>query len=270
MNAAADRRSLVARIAAVVRSRELLLALTHREVQVRYKQAVLGMAWAVFLPVSLMLVFTAVRRGSPPRGDGLPYPVWAYCGLLGWTLHQTSLKGCVATLVTNRNLLQKVYFPRELFPLAKIGAALVDFSVGLLVLAALLAWHGLPFHASMALLPVVVAVHLLLLVGVGLLLSAANVFFRDVQYVFDVLVLVWMFASPVFLDTAGKVVVGGLDVLTVLNPLAPILEGYRDVLLRGGFVDPQRFAVGAALSGVWFLVGLAFFSKAEPRFAERA
>lgn len=270
MTPADDRRSLVARVAAVLRRRELLVALTHREVQVRYKQAVLGMAWAVFLPVTLMLVLTAVRRGSPPRADGLPYALWSYCGLLGWALHQTSLKGCVATLVTNRNLLQKVYFPRELFPLAKIGAALVDFGVGLAVLAALLLWHGTPLHASVAMLPVVLAVHLLLLVGVGLLLSAANVFWRDVQYVFDVLVLVWMFASPVFFDTAGKVVLGGIDVFTVLNPLAPILEGYRDVLLRGGLTDPAGFAVGAALSGVWFLAGLAVFSKAEPRFAERA
>jgi len=269
-SAADDRRSLVARIGAVFARRELLAALTHREVQVRYKQAFLGMAWAVFLPISLMLVFTAIRRGAPPRADGLPYPVWSYCGLLAWTLHQTSLKGCVATLVTNRNLLQKVYFPRELFPLAKIGAALVDFTVGLAVLVALMLWQGIPFHASMALLPVVVAVHVMLLVGVGLLLSAANVFFRDVQYVFDVLVLVWMFASPVFIDTAGKVVVLGIDVFTVLNPLYPILEGYRDVLLRGGLSDPAHFVLGAAISGIWFLAGLAVFSKTEPRFAERA
>ena len=133
-----------------------------------------------------------------------------------------------------------------------------------------MAWKGVPFHAGMALLPVVLAVHLMLLVGAGLLLSAANLFFRDVQYVFDVLVLVWMFASPVFMDTAGKVVVGGVDVFVVLNPMYPILQGYRDVLLHGGFRDPQQFIVGAAISGVWFLVGLTFFSKAEPLFAERA
>jgi ABC-type polysaccharide/polyol phosphate export permease len=267
---AEDRRSLVARIRAVAARRELLVALTHREVQVRYKQAFLGMAWAVFLPVSLMLVFTAIRRGTGARDDALPYTVWSYCGLLGWTLHQTSLKGCVGTLVTNRNLLNKVYFPREIFPLAKIGAALVDFGVGLLVLAGLMAWKGVAFHPAMALLPVVLAVHLVLLTGVGLVLSAANLFFRDVQYVFDVLVLIWMFASPVFMDTAGKVVVLGVDVFAVLNPLYPILEGYRDVLVRGGLRDPQHFALGAALAGIWFLVGLAFFSKAEPRFAERA
>ena len=264
------RRSLVARIGAVFERRELLLALTHREVQVRYKQAVLGMAWAVFMPLSLMAVFTLVRRGSAPRDDGLPYAVWSYCGLLAWTLHQTALKGCVGTLVTNRNLLQKVYFPRELFPLAKIGAALVDFGVGLVVLAAVMAWNGVPFHASMALLPVVVAVHLMLLAGAGLLLSAANLFFRDVQYIFDVLLLVWMFASPVFLDTAGKVVVGGVDVFAVFNPMYPILEGYRDVLLRGGLRQPEHFALGAAVSALVFVLGLAFFAKAEPKFAERA
>jgi lipopolysaccharide transport system permease protein len=264
------RRSLVARLAAIAGRRELLGALTRREVQVRYKQAFLGMAWAVFLPLSLMAVFSVVRRGTADWRDAAPYPVWAYCGLLAWTLHQTALKGCVGTLVTNRNLLQKVYFPRELFPLAKIGAALVDFTVGLSVLAALMAWHGVPFHPAMALLPLVVAVHLLLLCGVGFALAAANLFFRDVQYVFDVLVLVWMFASPVFLDTAGKVHVLGIDVFAVANPMHPILEGYRDVLLRGGFQDPLRFGLGAALAGLCFVVGLAFFAKAEPRFAERA
>lgn len=266
----AARASLVARIAAVAGRRDLLAALTRREVQVRYKQAFLGMAWAVFLPLSLMAVFTVVRRGSSAWTDAVPYPVWAYTGLLGWTLHQTALKGCVGTLVTNRNLLQKVYFPRELFPLAKIGAAFVDFGVGLVVLAGLMAWHGVPFTASMALLPVVAAVHLLLLCGVGFLLSAANLFFRDVQYVFDVLVLVWMFASPVFLKTGGKVDLAGIDVLVVLNPMHAVLEGYRDVLLRGGIGDPAHFVRGAAVAALWFVAGFAFFSKAEPRFAERA
>jgi ABC-type polysaccharide/polyol phosphate export permease len=268
---ARDRRSLVARAAAVVARRELLWALTHREIQVRYKQALLGMAWAVFLPLSLMAVFTLVRRGLGGTHDpAVPYAVWAYTGLLAWTMHQTALKGCTGTLVTNRNLLQKVYFPREIFPLAKIGAALVDFGVGLLILFALMAWHGVAFTPAMLLLPAVLLVHLMLVVGVGLLLSAANVFFRDVQYVFDVLVLVWMFASPVFVDTAGRLVVGGFDVLATLNPMHAILEGYRDVLLRGGLSNPERFAAGAALSAIWFLAGFAFFSRAEPRFAERA
>lgn len=270
-SAAEDRRSLLARAAGVLARRDLLAAFTAREVQVRYKQALLGMAWAVFLPLSLMVVFTVVRGGLGGRHeDDLPYAVWSYCGLLAWTMHQTALKGCTGTLVTNKNLLQKVYFPREIFPLAKIGAALVDFSVGLLLLGVLMAWKGVPFQASMLLLPAVVAVHLLLLVGVGFLLSAANVFFRDVQYVFDVLVLVWMFASPVFADTAGRLVVGGTDLLVALNPLHPILEGYRDVLLRGGLRDPAHFALGAAVSGLWCVAGFVVFAKAEPRFAERA
>jgi ABC-type polysaccharide/polyol phosphate export permease len=133
-----------------------------------------------------------------------------------------------------------------------------------------MAWKGMPLHASVLLLPVVVAVHLLLLVGVGFLLSAANVFFRDVQYVFDVLVLVWMFASPVLVDTAGRVVAGGVDLLVVLNPLHPVIEGYRDVLLRGGFRDPAHFALGAAISGLWCVLGFLVFARTEPRFAERA
>ena len=264
------RRSLVARIAAVFERRQLLLALAHREVQVRYKQAALGMAWAVFMPLALMVVFTLVRRGAPPRGDGLPYPVWSYCGLLAWTLHQTALKGCVGTLVTNRNLLQKVYFPRELFPLAKIGAALVDFAVGLVVLAALMAWCRVAPTAAVLWLPLVVLVHVALVTGLGLLLAAANVFFRDVQYVFDVLVLVWMFASPVFRETRGSRVVAGIDVFADLNPMHPILEGYRDVLLGGGFSNPWHFAVGACWAVAFLVFGFLVFARSEPLFAERA
>jgi lipopolysaccharide transport system permease protein len=268
---AADRRSLVSRVRGVVARRELLGSLTWREVQVRYQQAFLGMLWAVFMPLSLMLVFTLVRRGIAVPGEDttLPYALWAYAGLLPWTMHQTALKGATGSLVTNKNLLQKVYFPRELFPLAKVGAALVDFAVGLVVLAALVAWYGVPLDPAVLLLPAVVLVHVVLIVGLGFLLAAANLFYRDVQYVFDVLVLVWMFASPVFLDTRGRLVVGGVDVLADLNPMHPVLEGYRDVLLRGGLQDPRHFLLGVAWAVGLFVVGFAVFARAEPRFAER-
>ncbi len=270
-SAAADRSSLVARIRGILGRRELLLALTYREVQVRYKQAFLGMAWAVFMPLALMLVFTVLRRGFAPGSDGdLPYAIWAYAGLLPWTMHQTALKGCTGTLVTHKNLLQKVYFPRELFPLAKIGAALVDFAVGLLVLGGLMAWFGMPLRAAFLLLPGIVAVHVLLMIGVGFALSSMNVFFRDVQYVFDVIVLVWMFASPVLMDTRGRLVVGGVDVLADLNPMHAILEAYRDVLLRGGLTDPAHFVSGTAWALGIFVLGFLIFSRTEPLFAERA
>jgi ABC-type polysaccharide/polyol phosphate export permease len=267
---AAARASLTARILSVFERASLLGTLTYREVQVRYKQAFLGAAWAVFLPLALMLVFTALRRGLPGAGDhGVPYAVWSYTGLLAWTMHQTSLKGCTGVLVANKSLLTKVYFPRELFPLSKIGAAVVDYGVGLLVLAGLLVWYGIVPSAAILLLPVVLFVHLLLLAGTGFALSALNVFFRDVQYVFDVVLLVWMFASPVFVDTSRRVVVGGVDLLRDANPMHPILEGYRDVLLHGGLRDPAHFLHGAALSGIVFLVGLSLFARLEPRFAER-
>ena len=269
--AAADRASLVGRIRGIIARRDLLAALTLREVQVRYKQAFLGMAWAVFLPLSLMLVTTALRAGfAPVRDTSVPFAVWSYCGILPWTFHQVALKGCTGTLVTNKNLMQKVYFPRELFPLAKIGAALVDFAVGLLVLAGLMAWfHVVPTAAALW-LPAVVLVHLALVVGVGLALAAANVFFRDVQYVFDVIVLVWMFASPVFVETRGRRFLGGIDVFADLNPMHPILEGYRDVLLHGGFTNPYHFALGAAWAVFLLLFGFLLFARWEPVFAERA
>jgi lipopolysaccharide transport system permease protein len=270
-SAAADRASLLGRMRGVVARSDLLAALTLREVQVRYKQAFLGMAWAVFLPLSLMLVTSALRAGlAPSVHAGVAFPVWSYCGILPWTFHQVALKGCTGTLVTNKNLMQKVYFPREIFPLAKIGAALVDFGVGLVVLGALMAWFRVVPTAAALLLPVVILVHLMLIVGLGLALAAANVFFRDVQYVFDVFVLVWMFASPVFVETRGRRFLGGLDVFADLNPMHPILEGYRDVLLSGGLSNPYHFALGVVWAVAFLLLGFLVFARWEPLFAERA
>lgn len=269
--AARDRASLLGRVRGVFARRDLLAAFTHREVQVRYRQAFLGTAWAVFLPVSLMLVTTALRGGLGFHHDErVPYAVWSFCGILPWTFHQVALKGCTGSLVANRNLLQKTYFPREVFPLAKIGAALLDFAIGLVVLAGLMAWCGVAPTASVLLLPVVVLVHLALVVGLGLALAAANVFFRDVQYVFDVVVLVWMFASPVFRETRGSRVVGGVDLFADLNPMHPILEGYRDVLLFGGLSNPAHFVAGAAWALAFLVLGFVLFARWEPTFAERA
>lgn len=266
-----DRRTLVGRLRGIVARRELLHAFTKREVQVRYKQAFLGMAWAVFMPFALMLIFTLLRQGmvAPGLDEEFPYAVWAYAGLLPWTLHQVALKGCTNTLVTNKNLLAKVYFPREVFPLAKIGAALVDFAVGSTVLFGLMWYFEVDFTSSMLLLPVVVLVHVIQLAGFGFLLSSANLFFRDVQYVFDVLIIVWMFASPVFLDPAGRWFVGGVDVLKFGNPMHAVLTGYRDVLLGGGLQDPAYFLYGVEVSLLIFVLGYLVFICNEPKFAER-
>lgn len=272
---ATARRSLVARTVAIGRRFELLQALTKREVQVRYKQAFLGMAWAVFMPFSLMLIFVALKGNFVPKSgeeEVIPYAVWSYCGLLVWTMHQTALKGATNTLVANKNLLSKIYFPRELFPLSKIGAAVVDFGVGLTVLVGLMLWFDVPFQPAMLMLPLVLFVHMLLLVGVGFLLSAANLFFRDVQYVFDVFVLLWMFASPVFapmpLDPDASTT---LVVLAHLNPMHPILTGYRAVLVEGGFDAEvlRHFLFGTCYVAALFLVGFTVFARAEPKFAER-
>ena len=131
----------------------------------------------------------------------------------------------------------------------------------------LMAWFGVPFQAGMLLLPVVLLLHLVLLVGFGLLLSAANLFYRDVQYVFDVIILLWMFASPVFVDPARPTLAGSL--LRTLNPMHPVLTAYRDVLLHGGIVDVPHVLHGVAWAfGVLFL-GVVVFARREPQFAEK-
>jgi ABC-type polysaccharide/polyol phosphate export permease len=182
-------------------------------------------------------------------------------------MHQTALKGCVGSLVTNKNLLAKVYFPRELFPFSKIGAAVVDFGVGLIVLFGLMLYFGVPFHPGIALLPLVLLLHMVLLAGFGLLLSAANLFYRDVQYVFDVVVLLWMFASPVFIDPARPTTTGVL--LKTLNPMHPVLTSYRSVLLDGDLGNPAELLHGAAWALLALVLGVFVFARREPEFAER-
>ena len=154
--------------------------------------------------------------------------------------------------------------------LTRTGAPSLALHSAVVIFAALMAWFNVVPTAAVLWLPVVVLVHVTLVVGLGLALAAANVFFRDVQYVFDVIVLVWMFASPVFFETRGRHFIGGLDVFADLNPMHPILEGYRDVLLHGGFSNPYHFMMGAVWAVAFLLFGLLVFARWEPLFAERA
>lgn len=259
------------------RYRHLLSTLTVRELRVRYKQSLLGVGWAICVPLSMALIFTFVftRAVKVEGGMGIdmPYALFAYVGLVPWTLFASGLNGCVNSLVANRNLVTKVYFPREVLPLSCIGSAFVDFCVAWTVLAGLLAyfhfstdWSFMPSTAILF-LPVVVCVQIVFMVGVGMLLAMANLFYRDVRQVFGVFIQLWMFATNVVypLPDDGSWV----GRLVALNPMTPIIAAYRDCIVLGCLPDAASFGYAAVLSVVVLVIGWACFHRAAFLFAER-
>jgi ABC-type polysaccharide/polyol phosphate export permease len=269
--------SVVAPILELVRCRQLLLSLTWRDVRVRYKQSFLGIAWAVLLPVSMMLVFTFVfTRAIDARAVmdlQMPYALYAYVGLVPWTFFSLSLGGCVNSLVANRNLVTKVYFPREVFPLSCVGSSFIDFFIALIVLAALMAYFHLAGEwsfvgrPSLLIVPLLILVQVALTVGLGMLLAMANLFYRDVRQVFGVGIQLMMFVSAVVVpipDNGSR-----LSALLSFNPLVPIITGYRDCIIHGRSPAFRGVAYSAVVALVVLVAGWWLFRRASYRFAER-
>ena len=264
-------------VAELWRYRHLLSTLTVRELRIRYKQSLLGVGWAICVPLSMMLIFTFVfTRAVKLDGDmgiEMPYALFAYVGLVPWTLFASGLNGCVNSLVANRNLVTKVYFPREVLPLSCIGSALVDFCVAWTVLAGLLTyfhvytdWSFVPSW-TILFLPVVVCVQIVLMVGVGMLLAMTNLFYRDVRQVFGVFIQLWMFGTNVVypLPDDGS----WIGRLVAFNPMTPIIAAYRDCIVLGRLPDAASFGYAAAVSAVVLVVGWVCFHRAGFLFAER-
>jgi ABC-type polysaccharide/polyol phosphate export permease len=246
--------------------RELLWLMTRRDIVIRYRKAVLGFGWAIFTPVVNMIVFTIVFNRVAKIQTDVPYPVFAYAGLLPWNLFSSSLKGAISSLVSNKNLVSKVYCPRELFPLSGILVAGVDFLVGGIVLAALMIYYQIAPTWITLFLPVILLVQLMLTTGLGFMLAIANLYFRDVKYIFDVGLSLLMFATPVVYPVRD---IGGLaGILIHANPLTPIIDGYRSVLLRGEMPDPILFPIAAGISFTLCVIGWVVFHRAEYTFAE--
>src|SRR5437867_10063217 len=211
--------------------RELLYQMTVRDLRLRYKQTIMGFGWAIFMPLINTAIFSVIFMRVAPIQTEVPYPVFAYCGLLTWNFFAASLKFAINSLTTNTNLVTKVYFPREVFPFSSVLVSLVDFAVGASVLVALMAWYHVQPSPTLLFLPVILTVHIVFTSGVALLLAMANLFYRDVKYLFEVVVTVWMFATSVVYPV--EMVGGKLGTLMRLNPMTPIIESYRDVILFG-------------------------------------
>lgn len=251
----------------LIRYRELLLALSRRDLQLRYKQTLMGFGWSIVMPVTYMVIFSLIFTRVVRLETGVPYPIYVYTGLLPWNFFASSLRFAVGALTSNTTLVTKVYFPREILPFSVVLVSLVDFAVGALVLAGLMVFYGVGVHATLLLVPIVVLVQVIFTAGVTLLLAMGNLFFRDVKYVLEILITLWMFATSVVypVERLG----GRLGGVLALNPMTPIIEAYRDLVLHGRLPALAPFAWAAAFSVVLLAVSWLCFHRAEFRFAER-
>jgi homopolymeric O-antigen transport system permease protein len=246
--------------------RELFLTLVQRDVTVRYRKTVLGVGWALFTPIINMVVFTVIFHRVAKIETDVPYPIFLYCGLMPWTLFSSSLKSAIGSLVANRNLIAKVYFARELMPFSSITAALVDFLISSSLLVLLMIYYGIAPRGTVWLVPVLVLIQVVFAAGLGLALSMANLWFRDVKYFFDVVLQLWMFATPVVYPVRRV----GEPLYTILqfNPMTPIIEAYRAVILQGTLPPALPLVTAAITSITVFAVSWLWFHRSEYTFAE--
>jgi homopolymeric O-antigen transport system permease protein len=249
------------------RYRELLYFLVWRDVKVRYKQTAVGALWAILQPLLLALLFTLIfSRIGKLKPPGVPYAVFAYAALLPWVLFATALSESSKSLVTNKDLITKVYFPRLAVPLATILAALVDFAIGSTVLIGMMLFYGIVPGWPLLALPLFLALAVLTATAVGVWLSALNVQYRDVEYVIPFLTLLWLFATPVAYSISAfpeqlRSIVG-------LNPLAGVVEGFRWSLFNKTAAPGSTILISVGVLVVLLVTGLYYFRRTERTFAD--
>jgi lipopolysaccharide transport system permease protein len=247
--------------------RDLLFQMVKRDLVLRYKQTFMGAAWAVFMPLVNTIIFTFIFTRIARLNVGIPYPVFAYSGLVAWNLFASSLRFSIVSLTSNISLVTKVYFPREIFPVSAILVCLVDFAIANGVLVLVMLFYGMMPSSAVIYLPAVLLVHLTFTTGVSLFVAMANLFYRDVKYLFEVMLAAWMFATSVLYPVS--LIGGRAGQLLQLNPMTPIIEGYRGVMVTGQHPFTPWFGLSAAVSLVILVSAWIMFHRAEYSFAER-
>jgi lipopolysaccharide transport system permease protein len=259
--------SYVEYLSSLYATRELLFDFTIRSIKIRYKQTYLGICWAVIQPLFTMIIFTFLFGNliSTPS-DELPYPIFSYTGLILWAYISTSLSSGGGSLVTNSQLLTKIYFPRFILPAAPCIAAFMDYCISLLVLIPLFLYYGITSSYKILLLPFVLAVSFLLVCGAGCIFASIAVKYRDVQYLLPVLIQFLMFLSPVIYPMS--VIPENLKWLYSLNPLAGLLTAHRACLVDQIPFDWYSFGAATIISLIIFTFGIYYIRKHEQDFAD--
>lgn len=247
--------------------RELLYFLTKRELQIRYKQSYLGFGWAILQPVALAFIFALFfGRLAGLSSEGIPYPVFALGGLVPWIFTSGAVTGATGSLVTDANLIGKVYFPRATIPVAKMLSLVIDLVVAFVFLIVFALAYGVHLHWTTVAIPAFVLLDFAIVLGVGLYLSALNVRYRDVFVAVPLLMQLWLFVSPVVYS--GVLVTGAWQYVYALNPMASVLTGFRWALFgtHSPGLGPTLVSTGVAL--LLLLAGSLYFRRVENYFAD--
>jgi lipopolysaccharide transport system permease protein len=250
------------------RYRELLYFLTWRDVKIRYKQTALGGAWAIIQPLANTLIFTLLfgkLAGLDQKTGGVPYAVYVYTAQLAWTFFANSVNNSSNSLVGSANLISKVYFPRLIIPLAAVGAGLVDFAVSAVVLLGMMLYFHTGFSPQILLAPLFLVGTILCATGVGTLLSALTVAYRDFRYVVPFMVQLWFFATPVIYP--NSMIPAPWRNLMFLNPMTGLVDGFRSTFL-GLPIQWGNTSLSLGISLACFLLGATYFRAVERRFAD--
>jgi len=259
--------------------RELMAVLAWKNVTLRYKQAYLGVAWAVVKPLTLMLIFTLVKSFVGIDSGSIPYPLLTFAALMPWVFFQEAASEGVTSVVGNANLIKKIYFPREIFPLTAVITKLVELGIGFLILAGLMVWYRFVPSIYIFWVPFIILYTILAALSIAFVGAAANVYYRDIGTALPVLLSLLMYASPVIYplqlvkdkllaqQAAGEWS-NQLYTLYTLNPMAGIIDAFQSVVLRNEPPDLGAMVPGAILIAILLPLSYAFFKRAESYFAD--
>jgi len=246
---------------------DLVSSMVYRSIHSRYRQSVLGLAWAVVRPLATVLIFTVVFSFIARfPSDGLPYPLFAFGALLPWNLFTTALNSGVPSLVNNAGLVTKIYFPREILPLSSIVATLVDFLISSVLLVGMLVYYKIGVSVEALFAVPILAITVVFTFGLVLLLSVINVWFRDVSQALTLLTQLWMYLTPVVYPLT--MVPERYRLIYGLNPMVGVVEGFRACLLRGQRPDLRLLGISCAVAVAMFVIGYAIFKEREYEFAD--
>lgn len=251
------------------RYRELIFFLTWRDLKVRYKQTVLGVAWAVIRPVITMVIYSLIFGNlAQLDSEGVPYSIFTYVALLPWQLFSKAMNDAGRSMVSNRNMVTKIYFPRLVIPVSTILSGLVDFLIAFVILIGMMIYFQVPITLNVLYLPLFLLLALVTALGVGLWFSALNVYYRDVGYVLPFLTEVWKYITPV--AYSAQYITGKWQFIYALNPMAGVVQGFRWALL-GTTLDASALttiSISAFVAVVVLISGLFYFRRMERSFAD--
>jgi lipopolysaccharide transport system permease protein len=253
------------------RYRELFGFLAWRDILVRYKQTVIGVAWAVIRPLLTILIGAGIFGGlAKLPSDGVPYAVLVCAGTLPWYFFASALSESSASMVGNANLISKIYFPRLILPASAVVVAFVDFAISFIILAALMAWYGIMPTWRLLALPLFILLAFVSALGPGLLFTALNVKYRDFRYIIPFVVQFGLYVSPVFYSTTAiQEKYGDLGrTLVALNPIVGVIDGFRWAILGTTDIHWPSFALSSGLALIFLVIGVWYFRRTEKTFAD--